>query len=320
MPFEIVRNDITKMEVDAIVCNGNRRLEKSDGVCGAVFKAAGGHLEKECASLPRCDTAAAMVTHGYDLPAKYIIHIVGPHWHGGLYGEEEILRTCYRNVLNAARRYLCRTVAIPMISSGRYGFPKETVMDIAVGETERFLEGHPNMTVYLVVYSAVAAKLGRSFQEDLREYITDEEYRRSADIRGSRSFSRTERAIPHSLNEAVRLTGPGFRDTLLFHAENSGRKWPEIYQRAGVGKTVASKIKNNPDYKPSKQTALAFAVSLELSLYQTEDLLKSFGAAFSPSDVADNIVRFYILNRKFDIDLINESLYDHGQPTFPINF
>ena len=133
-------------------------------------------------------------------------------------------------------------------------------------------------------------------------------------------YGRYDRFIPYSVKETARITSPGYRDKLLRYVEVSGRPWPSVYRRAGVGKTVASKIKNNPNYKPSKQTALAFAVSLKLSLYQTEDLLKSFGAAFSPADTADNIVKYYILHGIYSIDKINEALFEYGLPTFPINY
>ena len=320
MPFEIIRNDITRMKVDAIVCNGNHRLEKSDGVSGAVFEAAGKGLMEECAGLPSCDTGAAIVTRGYDLPAKYIIHTVGPHWHGGQYGEEEILHTCFRNVLDASRKYLCETVAIPMISSGSYGFPKEVVLDIATEEIERFLKKHPTKTVYLVVYSTSAAKLGKKYQKDIHEYITNEEYRSSTDARRTRMYGRNERFIPGSVRDAAGIAAPGFREKLFRYVEVSGRKWSSVYRRAGVGKAVASKIKNNPNYNPSKQTALAFAVSLHLSLYQTEDLLQSFGASFSPASTSDNIVKYFILHGIYSIDRINEALYEYGEPTFQINY
>ena len=316
MPFEIVRNDITKMKVDAIVCSGNQRLEKAEGLCGVVFAAAGPRLEKHCASLPGCDTGAAVVTPGFDLPAKYVIHTVGPHWNGGQNGETEILRTCFKNVLKAARMNLCKSVAIPLIASGRYRFPKELAMRIAKEEIDRFLESNPGMTVYLVVYSPEATKLGMAMQADLREYITNEEYRQVYEAYGSRLSRTRDKLLPTSLKDATNATGPSFRDLLFHYVEASGESWPAIYNRVGIQKAVVSKLKNNPDYCPSKRTALAFAISLRLSLRQTEDLLKSFGASFSPSDTADNIVRYFILSGEYDIYTIDDALYDYGEKPF----
>ena len=176
------------------------------------------------------------------------------------------------------------------------------------------------MAVYLVVFSTAATRVAAEYQKDLREYITNEEYRITSDAHRTRMYGRYERSIPNSVKDAARTGGLGFRDKLFRYVEASGRSWPSVYRRAGVSKTVASKIKNNPNYNPSKQTALAFAVSLKLSLYQTEDLLKTFGASFSPVDTADNIVRYYILHGIYSIDKINDALDEYGEPTFPINF
>ncbi len=317
MPFEIIRNDIAKMQVDAIVCNGNRHLEKTTGVCGAVFTAAGPQLEEYCKLLPGCDTGAAIVTPGFDLPAKYIIHTVGPHWNGGQYGEDEILRTCYRNVLNAAAKHQCKSVAIPMIATGRFRFPPELALGIAKGEIETFLKSHGKMKVYLVVYSPMTTKIVKEYHAGLQEFMTNEDYRARMESyagRSSRRSSRTEsRVVPKTLGEAVSVDSPGFREILLSYVAASGYKWSTIYHTAGVGKTVASKIKTNPNYNPSKQTALAFAISLCLSLKKTEQLLNSFGASPSPVSKADNIVKYFILKGDYDIDTINEVLKEYGE-------
>ena len=323
MPFEIVRNDITKMDVDAIVCNGNRHLKKSSGVCGAVFSAAGPQLEEYCSLLPGCDNGGAVVTPGFDLPVKCIIHTVGPHWNGGQYGEEEILRTCFRNVLNAAAKHRCKSLAIPMISTGRYRFPPELAFEIAKEEIKAFLKSHGEMMVYLVVYSPMTTKIVKEFQTGLREFMTNEEYRARMESYAGRTSRRRgltgNARIPRTLSEAVRTESPSFREILLRHVEASGYKWSTIYHTAGVGKTVASKIKTNPNYSPSKQTALAFAISLCLSLQQTEQLLNSFGASLSPANKADNIVKYFILKGDYDIDTINEALIEYGEKPFPDN-
>ncbi len=303
MPFEIVRNDITKMQVDAIVCNGNRDLEKRDGVCGAVFAAAGPQLEKHCAPLS-CDTGMVVVTPGFSLPAKYIIHTVGPHWKGGQSGEEEILRCCYRNCLSAAFKNLAKSVAVPLIASGRYGFPKELSVRIAGEEIVSFLEKHPSMMIYLVVYGPKAILLSRSLQPEIKEYITDEDY----------EAYRKEREKALALREAV-----GFKDMLMGFVEASGRKWSNVYHKASVTKGVASKIRTQPNYTPSKGTALAFAIALHLNLGDTARLLQSFGAALSPADPGDKIVLRFIASgnyNRFDLDC---ALFDAGEPCLTNN-
>ena len=323
MPFEIVRNDIAKMQVDAIVCSGNRRLEKTSGVCGAVFSAAGPELEEYCRQLPVCDTGAAIVTPGFNLPAQYIIHTVGPHWNGGQYGEEEILRTCYRNVLRAAANRKCKSVAVPMIATGKYRFPPELALTIAKEEIKAFLKTHGKMRVFLVVFGPQTTRIVKEYQDGLQEFMTNEEYRArmvSAAGRSSRRRGRAEEpSVPKSLGEAAGIENPGFREILRSYVAASGYKWSTIYHTAGVGKTVASKIMTKPNYNPSKQTALAFAIGLCLSLKQTEHLLNSFGASLSPASKADNIVKYFILKGDYDIDAINEALIEYGEKPFPNN-
>ena len=314
MPFEIVRNDVTKMRVDAIVCNGNRSLERRDGVCGAVFTAAGPELARYCAGLAGCDTGAAVVTPGFDLPAKYIIHTVGPRWNGGQSGEEEILRCCYRNVLAAAVKYRAASVATPLIASGRYGYPKEEALRVAGEEIRGFLAGHEELKIYLVVYDPKATLLSHALQAEIREFITGEEYEAYHKDRRIQLSRRESAALPASLSEALRQTGPEFREVLQGFVDQSGRKWSEVYNDALVTRAVASKIQTRPGYKPSKGTALAFAIALRLNLGETERLLRSFGAALSPADRTDVIVKYFIIRGNYDRMELDMALFDNGEP------
>ncbi len=152
MPFQIVRNDITTMQVDAIVNAANSRLAQGGGVCGGIFAAAGAQeLTRACRAIGHCDTGDAVITPGFRLPARYIIHAVGPIWQGGTNGEEALLRSCYLNSLALAERHGLRSIAFPLISSGIYGYPKAAALSVAVSAISSFLPEH-DMTVCLVIF------------------------------------------------------------------------------------------------------------------------------------------------------------------------
>jgi O-acetyl-ADP-ribose deacetylase len=136
----LVREDITKLEVDAIVNAANKSLLGGGGVDGAIHTAAGPELLEECKRLEGCETGEAKITPGYNLPALHIIHTVGPIWYGGTKNEEEQLANCYHNSLTLARENNCKTIAFPNISTGIYHFPKERAAEIAVREVKAFLE------------------------------------------------------------------------------------------------------------------------------------------------------------------------------------
>jgi len=171
MPLEIVRNDITRMRVDAIVNAANMKLEVGGGVCGAIFAAAGTEkLDKECNAIARCDVGQSVITKGYDLPAKYIIHTVGPIWQGGNRDEAELLRNSYINSLNLGLEYKCKSMAFPLISSGIYGYPKDLALQIAISTIGEFLMEH-EMEIYLVVYDKSAIRLSEKLFPGIKKYI-----------------------------------------------------------------------------------------------------------------------------------------------------
>ena len=175
MPFEIVRNDIVKMQVDAVVNAANSSLAAGGGVCGAIFAAAGSvELTRACRAIGHCGTGNAVITDGFRLPAKHIIHTVGPVWRGGRQGEEELLKGCYLNSLMLAEQNGCGSVAFPLISAGIYGYPADEALRIAVSAIAEYLmSGEGDMQVYLVLYDRKVMDASRRLFSGVQAFIDD---------------------------------------------------------------------------------------------------------------------------------------------------
>ena len=325
MPLEIVRNDITKMSVDAIVNAAKESLLGGGGVDGCIHRAAGPELLQECRTLGGCRTGEAKITGAYRLPYRYIIHTVGPVWNGGKYGEREQLASCYRTSLALAKEHGCETVAFPLISSGIFGYPKNQALRVAVDTIGEFLL-HNDMTVYIVIFSRTAYQISSKLFADIAEYVDDhyvdahtdsrrDRLRRMRVLEG-RALSAGAAAAPMSadnLDDLLAHLDAGFSETLLKLIDRSGKKDAEVYKKANVDRKLFSKIRNNPDYKPSKPTAVAFAIALELSLPETRDLIARAGYALSPSSKFDVIIEYFIMQRDYDIFKINEALFAFDQ-------
>jgi O-acetyl-ADP-ribose deacetylase (regulator of RNase III) len=332
MPFTIVRQDITKMNVDAIVNAANAALQMGGGVCGAIFKAAGARkLQAACDRLAPIRTGEAVITPGFNLPAKHVIHAAGPVYRDGKHGEEGLLLAAYANSLKRAVENKCESIAFPLISSGVYGYPKAAALQVATYAIQDFLKDH-EIDVSLAVFDKAAFMVSEELLGAVKSYI-DEYYVEEHTIRGLSHFDATtirfgaayektatmplfapNKAKPSGIDDLVGSLDEPFGATLLRLIDAKGRTDVEVYKRANIDRKLFSKIRTGKGYMPSKRTAVALAVALELSLDETDDLLERAGYTFSHSQKFDVIVEYFIISGKYNIFEINEVLFKYDQP------
>ena len=318
MPLHIIRNDITKMRVDAIVNTTNEKMIGYSGVDLAVHNGAGPELDAECTKVAPLGLGMAKITKGYNLPAKYIIHTSGPIWRGGLRGESIILKSCYTESLKLAIANGCESVAFPLISSGAYGYPKDKVLKFAIQVITEFLYEH-ELLVYICVFDRQSYEFSRQLFCEIKEAIKDVEEKHktlfcSAPICTEDRSDTTGSVANKSLREYMKNMDKPFAYKLFDWIDKRQMTDVECYKKANVDKKTFSKIKCNPDkYRPSKQTAVAFAIALELDLEETQDLLASAGTTLSRGIVFDKIIRYFIQKKIYDIFVINEALFEFDQ-------
>lgn len=354
MPFEIVRNNITNMQVDAIVNTANPKATIGYGVDAGIHKKAGPKLLEARKNIGSIGVGQTAITPAFDLDAKYVIHTVGPIWQGGSHNEEVLLSQCYKGALKLAKEHDCDSIAFPLLSAGNLYFPKPLALQIAIREFSSFLMEN-DMQIYLVVFSrdafelseklfcSVASYIDETYIRDknLDEYgITNKQNVREAEfmqirrelerqehIREEIEFLETKTIYCDSVEtDSVLLSATqdwesvlenidaGFSETLLRLINRTGKKDSDIYKKANIDRKLFSKIRNNMDYKPSKITALAFAIALELDLEETRDFIARAGFALSHSSKFDIIVEYFILHKNYDVFELNEVLFAFDQP------
>ena len=352
MPFQIIRIDITKLHVDAIVNAVNLTPEDGAGGDGAVYEAAGkDNLSAKLHEVGAIGRGSAAITAGYDLPARYIIHTVGTAWRGGTEGEEDIIRRCYRSIFKKAVENDILSLAIPLFASGSYGFPKGIALSIALTEIEAFLSGN-EMNIYLVVPTENSFSLSSKFYGDIDKYIRDnyqeeiksevssrQEVNRffgrkasAKDSSGKRLFASKSSAQAsamfdsdesnlyvaslmedRSLDDVIKNLDKTFMELVFSFADAKGMSDVEVQRKANLDRKAFSKLKCGTTKNPSKSTALALAIALELDLDDTKDLLSRAGLALSPCSKQDVIVRYFIEREAYDIYEINVALFEHGE-------
>lgn len=326
MPLEIVRNDITKMTVDAIVNAANESLLGGGGVDGCIHRVAGIGLLEECKTLGGCNTGKAKITGGYNLPAKYVIHTVGPIYEDGKHGEKALLESCYRESLALAKEHSCETVAFPLVSSGVYGYPKDQALKVAIDVISDFLLEN-EMKVYIVIFDKASYKIGEKLFSDIVEYIDDNYVDEHTDYcRESMRLNAPMQSImadeiceckalfaEDELDSKLKQIDESFSQMLFRKIDEKGMTDVQVYKKANIDRKLFSKIRSDVYYKPSKPTAIAFAIALELSLDETEDMLKKAGFALSHSNKFDIIIEYFISRGNYNIFEINEALFAFDQ-------
>lgn len=345
------------MAVDAIVNSANKYLRDGSGVNGAIHKAAGPELLKECSLLGGCETGEAKITKAYNLPSRYVIHTVGPVWYGGDHGEKEKLQSCYRNSLELARKYACRSIAFPLISSGIFGYPQEQALSVAMDTISSFLlkDDVDDLMVYLLVFSKESVQISSKLFYNIERFIDDHYVDAHTDVRRRwgrysecleeitgrasddvtdgfaemvqlvspkaksiapsmmQSVASIKSFSQNDLNKKLKMLDESFSEMVVRKIREKGMKNAECYKNANLDKKLFSKIYNDPHYKPKKQTAVALAIALELSLDETRELLMKAGLALSHSEKFDVIVEYFIQNERYNIFEINEILFYHDQ-------
>lgn len=353
MPFRIIRDDITRVSADAIVNTANPMPVYADGTDHAIYMAAGAdELLAERKKIGAISRGEAAVTKAFRLPARFIIHTVGPVWQGGDHGEFETLRSCYRKSLLLAEQLGCQSIAFPLISTGIYGFPRDKALEIALSCFREHLTDS-EMEITLVVFDRGSVALSASLVDEVEQFI-DERYvkrqlekemsrdsmiygaereRREAfrrrqgftipypaeSAKPAREKSRKQQKAPAikqgSLQDTIKNVGETFQQKLLRMIDERSYTDAQVYKKANIDRKLFSKIRCNEAYNPSKKTVLSLALALELNLDEAVDLLARAGFALSPSSKADLIVEYCIENEQYDVLEVDAILFHYGLPT-----
>lgn len=316
MPFTIVQNDITKIHTDIIVNAANSQLLPGSGVCGAIFEAAGyDELRKVCTEIKHCDTGNAVITNGFNL-CKHIIHAVGPAYKGGKQNEDKLMYSCYKASLDLAKSIEAESIAFPLISAGIYGYPKREALNIATKAITDFLSDN-DMDVVLVIYDKRFFEIDRKRFSDLKQCIDkkwDKEEAPFDEITNHTIFfdatAKEFEALPQDLFNKMESS---FSEYLFQLIDTKKMSDKEVYKKANIDRRLFSKIKS-PRYRPSKPTAVALAIALELDMEETRILVEKAGYSITHSNKFDIIIEYFISHKVYDIIEINEALFEFGQP------
>ena len=349
MAFKILRNDITKVRADAIVNTANPIPVIGRGTDSSIYEAAGREQLLEARrKIGVIERGQSIWTPSFNLRkhgVKYIIHTSGVIYRDGNHGEKDILRSCYQTALAIAAELNCKSVAIPLLASGNYRFPKDLALQIAVEEISRFLLEH-EVDVFLVVYDAESYKISEKLFDDVEDFLSDNldgyeveeehiQYKASYNtVIGSLSadrifeparavqsepiLSEEKKIAPIDVDAFIRSSKDklNFQNTLMHLIADRKVDNSVIYKKACIDKKFFSKIISNKDYVPKKHTVMALGLALELPLEEYERFLASAGYAFMPSSKFDLIIKYCVMNHIYNLINVDVILDDHGEECF----
>ena len=325
MAFKILRNDITKVRADAIVNTANPMPAVGRGTDTAVYDAAGWDkllaARKEIGVIERGQSAWTPAFNLKKHGVKYIIHTIGVFYQDGNHGEKEILRSCYQTALKIAAELNCKSVAIPLLASGFYRFPKELALQIAVEEISRFLFEH-EVDVLLVVYDKESYKISEKLFDDVEDFLFDNldgyDLKAAGAVNLEPVHCAEKEITPIDVDAFIRSSKDNlnFQNTLMQLIADRKLDNVTVYKKACIDKKFFSKIISNKDYVPKKHTVMALGLALELPLEEYESFLASAGYAFMPSSKFDLIVKFCVMNQIYNLINVDVILDDHGEECF----
>lgn len=348
MSCYIVRNDLINMRVDAVVCPANSALKIGGGAGEAIARVAGvERLQHACDAIGFCAVGSAVATPAFGFPSRLLIHAVGPVWQGGAHNESALLASCVTRSLELAAGAGVETVALPLISSGSFGFPRRLAFDITMRAIKDFLKSY-DLCVYLVLFDRESVLAGNELLGSVAEYI-DDAYVEEHFFEGTRlsperplwglpdGTALADGALPpddmtladfaiarqpfasssfsaSELQERVACLDESFAAAVLRLIDERGFTDVQVYKRANMSRQLFAKIRKDDGYRPTKRTACALAIALELSYAEACDLLGRAGFALSHSSKFDVIVEYFLISGIYDIFKVNEALYAFDQP------
>lgn len=349
MAFKILRNDITKVRADAIVNTANPLPVVGRGTDSIIYEAAGcEQLLEERRKIGAIERGQSAWTSSFNLKkhgVKYIIHTVGVFYRDGNHGEKEILRSCYQTALKTVAELNCKSVAIPLLATGNYRFPKDLALQIAVDEISNFLLEH-EVDVFLVVYDKESYKISEKLFDDVEDFLFDNlngyegeedrnfglfgstaiigaplvksSFKSSRDVNAELILSEEKEIAPIDVDDFLKISNEklNFQNTLMQLIADRKLDNVTIYKKACIDKKFFSKIISNKNYVPKKHTVMALGLALELPLVEYEAFLASAGYAFMPSSKFDQIVKYCVINHIFNLINVDVILDDHGEECF----